>query len=104
MQLPPITVYFTNSSVKARGIILRALREHPKELSLPQFAKEVGLPGSTVQRIISSLEQEEFVIAASSHNGLEKKLPLLKSMHTWGLAHSQHLDELYEKKQEEQGK
>ena len=68
-------MYFTNSSVKARGIILRALREHPKELSLSQIAKEVGLPKSTVQRIISSLEQEEFVITASSHNGLDKKIP-----------------------------
>jgi DNA-binding transcriptional ArsR family regulator len=68
-------VYFTNSSVKARGIILRALREHPKELSLSQIAKEVGLPKSTVQRIISSLEIEEFVITASSHNGLDKKIP-----------------------------
>ncbi|MBB6446309.1 IclR family transcriptional regulator [Bacillus benzoevorans] len=49
--------------------ILRALKEQPKGLSLAQIAKEVDLPRSTVQRIIASLEQEEFVTGASANGG-----------------------------------
>ncbi|MFL6517521.1 MAG: helix-turn-helix domain-containing protein, partial [Bacillus sp. (in: firmicutes)] len=37
--------------------ILRALRDHPKGLSLSKIAKEVGLARSTVQRIVTALEQ-----------------------------------------------
>ena len=46
--------------------ILRTLRDHPKGLSLSQIAKEVGLARSTVQRIVTTLEQENFVIRAST--------------------------------------
>lgn len=49
--------------------ILRALREHPKGLSLSQIAKEVGMARSTVQRIVTTLEQERFVTAASVNGG-----------------------------------
>lgn len=49
--------------------ILRTLRDHPKGLSLSQIAKEVGLARSTVQRIVTTLEQERFVAAASANGG-----------------------------------
>ncbi len=47
--------------------ILRALKGHPEGLSLSQIAKEVGLARSTVHRIVSTLEAERFVTAASSN-------------------------------------
>lgn len=50
--------------------ILRTLRDHPKGLSLSQIAKEVGLARSTVQRIVQTLEQENFVIQASASGGI----------------------------------
>jgi DNA-binding IclR family transcriptional regulator len=50
--------------------ILRTLREHPKGLSLSQIAKEVNLARSTVQRIVTTLEQENFVAAASANGGI----------------------------------
>ena len=50
--------------------ILRTLRDHPKGLSLSQIAKEVGLARSTVQRIVSTLEQENFVAQASTSGGI----------------------------------
>ena len=50
--------------------ILRTLRDHPKGLSLSQIAKEVNLARSTVQRIVTTLEDERFVIAASAHGGI----------------------------------
>ncbi|WHY91407.1 IclR family transcriptional regulator [Neobacillus cucumis] len=49
--------------------ILRALREHPKGLSLSQIAKEVGLARSTVQRIVTALEEERYVATASTNGG-----------------------------------
>ncbi|MEH7377992.1 MULTISPECIES: IclR family transcriptional regulator [Bacillaceae] len=49
--------------------ILRALRDHPKGLSLSKIAKEVGLARSTVQRIVTALEQERLVSAASANEG-----------------------------------
>jgi DNA-binding IclR family transcriptional regulator len=45
--------------------ILRVLENKPDGLSLGEIAKEVELPRSTVQRIISALDEERFVIAAS---------------------------------------
>ena len=45
--------------------ILRALEDKPEGLSLGAIAKEVGLPRSTVQRIVGALDNEKFVIAAS---------------------------------------
>ena len=45
--------------------ILRALKGHSQGLSLSQIAKEVGLARSTVHRIVSALEAEQFVSSAS---------------------------------------
>lgn len=49
---------------RAAGI-LRALDGKDQGLSLGQLAKELGLPRSTVQRIVGALDAENFVIAAS---------------------------------------
>ena len=49
--------------------ILRALRNHPEGLSLAQIAKEVNLARSTVHRIVSTLEDDQFVTAASASGG-----------------------------------
>ena len=43
------------------GRIMRTLSAHPQGLSLGGIAVEVGLPRSTVQRIIYALEQENMV-------------------------------------------
>ncbi len=43
--------------------ILRVLKDHPKGMSLGQIATEVGLPRSTVQRIVSALQAERLLIA-----------------------------------------
>ena len=45
--------------------ILRALEDQATGLSLGQIAQRVGLARSTVQRIVSALEAEKLVIAAS---------------------------------------
>jgi DNA-binding IclR family transcriptional regulator len=45
--------------------ILRALEDQALGLSLGQIAQHVGLARSTVQRIVSALESENLVIAAS---------------------------------------
>lgn len=56
----------TGIQVIARAAsILRALEDKPDGLSLGAIAKEVGLPRSTVQRIVGALDAEKFVIAAS---------------------------------------
>ncbi|MEH7097875.1 IclR family transcriptional regulator [Neobacillus vireti] len=49
--------------------ILRTLRAYPKGLSLSQIAKEVGMARSTVQRIVTTLEQERFIAPASVNGG-----------------------------------
>ena len=49
--------------------ILRALRNHPEGLSLAQIAKEVNLARSTVHRIVSTLEADQFVTPASANGG-----------------------------------
>jgi IclR family transcriptional regulator, acetate operon repressor len=45
--------------------VLRALEGNDYGLSLGQLAKQLGLPRSTVQRIVAALDSENFVIAAS---------------------------------------
>lgn len=47
--------------------ILRALEDATPGLSLGQIAQRVNLARSTVQRIVSALETEKLVIAASPH-------------------------------------
>ncbi|MBB3103110.1 IclR family transcriptional regulator [Azomonas macrocytogenes] len=46
--------------------IMRTLGTHPQGLSLAAIAQAVGLPRSTVQRIVSALESEYLVEAARS--------------------------------------
>lgn len=59
-----------NVQVIARAIsILRTLRSHPEGLSLSQIAKEVDLARSTVHRIVSTLEADQFVTAVSTSGG-----------------------------------
>ncbi|MGI9499328.1 MAG: IclR family transcriptional regulator [Geminicoccaceae bacterium] len=58
----------TGIQVIARAAaILRALREDTSGMSLGRIAEKVGLPRSTVQRIVSALQAERLVI--SSTNG-----------------------------------
>jgi DNA-binding IclR family transcriptional regulator len=45
--------------------ILRTLRDQPDGLSLGQIAERVGLPRSTVQRIVQALVSERMLMAAS---------------------------------------
>jgi DNA-binding IclR family transcriptional regulator len=47
------------------ALLLRALDSEPRGLSLSQLADKVGLPRSTVQRIVSALADEGFVTPAS---------------------------------------
>lgn len=49
--------------------ILRALKSVRSGLSLAQIAKRVGLPRSTVQRIVNALIDEHLVIAAGPDGG-----------------------------------
>lgn len=49
--------------------ILRALKDEHKGLSLGQIADRVGLPRSTVQRIVNALQAERFVMASSAEGG-----------------------------------
>jgi len=62
--------HFTNDKSQVQVIaraaaILRALEEENSGLSLGQIALRVNLPRSTVQRIVSALETEKLVIAAT---------------------------------------
>jgi DNA-binding IclR family transcriptional regulator len=57
--------------VIARAIsVLRALEGEPEGLSLGQIGARVGLPRSTVQRIVDALRGEQFVISASPTTGV----------------------------------
>lgn len=49
--------------------IMRLLSEHREGLSLAAIAKEVGLPRSTVQRFIYTLEKEDLVESLGSAGG-----------------------------------
>jgi DNA-binding IclR family transcriptional regulator len=48
------------------GDILRALERSPDGLSLSELALAVGMPKSTVHRLVSALEAEDFVTAAGA--------------------------------------
>lgn len=50
--------------------LLRALMGQPGGMSFGELAKSVGLPRSTVQRIVDALHREGLVIAASTANGV----------------------------------
>jgi DNA-binding IclR family transcriptional regulator len=49
--------------------VLRALEDEDEGLSLGQIAGRVGLPRSTIQRIVAALDAEKFVVSASSSGG-----------------------------------
>lgn len=46
--------------------VLRALRDDTGGMSLGQIAEKVGLPRSTVQRIVGALQEERLVIASAA--------------------------------------
>ena len=50
--------------------ILRALSKHPDGLTLGEIGQLVGLPHSTVQRIVKALDDVNLVIAASPAGGV----------------------------------
>ena len=50
--------------------VLRALKGTPQGMSLGQIAERVGLPRSTVQRIVGALQAERLLIASSSGSGV----------------------------------
>jgi len=50
--------------------VLNALGKHTDGLSLGEIARQVGLPRSTVQRIVQSLDDANLVIAASPTSGV----------------------------------
>ena len=50
--------------------ILRALKKDDRGMSLGDIAERVGLPRSTVQRLINALIAEGLVVAASAQGGL----------------------------------
>lgn len=50
--------------------VLRSLKDAPSGLSLGQIAERVGLPRSTVQRIVGALQEERLVIMSAQGGGL----------------------------------
>jgi len=56
--------------IERAAAILRVLKENQSGMSLGQIAKAVGLPRSTVQRIVGALQKELFVIADARGGGL----------------------------------
>lgn len=51
--------------------ILRVLMERPRGLSLGEIALDVGLPRSTVQRIVDALAKENLVLPATASHGVK---------------------------------
>lgn len=56
--------------IERAAAILRALQKSSGGLTLGEIARIVGLPRSTVQRIVDALDRENFVIAPSSASGV----------------------------------
>ncbi|MEY1554971.1 IclR family transcriptional regulator [Yoonia sp. R2331] len=56
--------------ISRAATVLRSLKEHPEGLSLGQIASEVGLPRSTVQRIVGALQVERLLISNTSGGGV----------------------------------
>lgn len=73
-----LSIASTNSAPDRQSIqviaraaaILRVLERNPEGLSLGEIAKLVGLPRSTVQRIVDALDREHLIIAASASTGV----------------------------------
>jgi DNA-binding IclR family transcriptional regulator len=70
--------------VHRTAAILGALRGEPDGLSLSQIAERVGLARSTVHRLVAALEQERYVVAATSSRGFRLG-PALASL-AWAAA------------------
>lgn len=51
--------------------VLRALKVDAGALSLGQIAERVSLPRSTVQRIVSALQEEDFIVAEKGSSGFK---------------------------------
>ena len=51
--------------------ILRTLKNNQSGMSLGQIANRIDLPRSTVQRIVSALQAEQFIISDSNGGGLK---------------------------------
>jgi DNA-binding IclR family transcriptional regulator len=58
--------------------VLQALEARPEGLSLGEIASKVGLPRSTVQRIVSALAAERFVMSARPDGGVRLGPALLR--------------------------
>lgn len=58
--------------------VLRALEEKPSGMSLSQIATAAGLPRSTVQRIVASLETEKFLSVAPGGSGVRLGANLIR--------------------------
>ena len=56
--------------ISRAATVLRSLKEHPDGSSLSQIASEVGLPRSTVQRIVGALQTERFLISKPAGGGV----------------------------------
>lgn len=56
--------------IERAAAILRVLKQSQSGMSLGQISKAVGLPRSTVQRIVAALQKELFVIADARGGGL----------------------------------
>jgi IclR family acetate operon transcriptional repressor len=50
--------------------ILRILGQNPDGLSIREIGKSIGVPRSTVQRMVEALDKESFVISASFNGGV----------------------------------
>ncbi len=78
--------------------VLRALEGCEQGLSLGQLAKQLGLPKSTVQRIVAALDQEKFVTASTPGAGVRLGPALVRIARSarFGLAELAHssLEEL----------
>ena len=72
--------------ISRAAAVLRSLKDQRNGLSLGQISEKVGLPRSTVQRIVGALQAEHLVISAHPGRGIRLG-PELSS-----LAESAHID------------
>lgn len=56
--------------ISRAAAILRAIKEQNTGMSLGQIAEKIELPRSTVQRIVSALEDERLLISSSNGGGI----------------------------------
>lgn len=56
--------------ISRAAAVLRCLKDQRNGLSLGQISEKVGLPRSTVQRIVGALQAEHLVIAATPDRGI----------------------------------